>query len=485
MTKFQRHIIQLILGLVAASAVQAQEKLVVLSPHWEGIRYEFEEAFKRYYQERTTRSLEFVWLDVGATSEIIRFVESEFKRKPAGINVDLVFGGGTEPYEQFKRERLLLPYSVPNEILSDLPKQVAGVPLYDPEHTWYATTLTAFGILCNRMVLERLKLPVPNTWDDLTQPDFAGWLTLADPRKSGSAHMAYEVILQAYGWERGWQILYGLAANARVFAANSSQVPKDVADGEAACGLVIDSYAWAQIREVGEEQLVFILPQGLTVLNGDGIGILTGAPHPQTAEMFVAYMLSAQAQRLWLYKAGVPQGPQRYEIGRLALLPKLYENLAGISNVYFNPFGWHSKVHYDSALGSLRWHVLNDVLGTFLIEPHSTIVERWQAMRSVKQRGQERPPLPAAAPLREAEITRLAEGGSWSNPIIKSRIIKSWKESAQNERPSYSRSSYLASVVPALLLIIVAIGILWRRFRISITTRRSLQKIKSVERKLL
>ena len=88
-------------------AIGLADKLVLISPHWEGIRYEFERAFKTRYQRETGRTVELEWIDVGGSSETLRFLQSEFRNKPAGIGIDIFFGGGLEPYLTIKTERLL------------------------------------------------------------------------------------------------------------------------------------------------------------------------------------------------------------------------------------------------------------------------------------------------------------------------------------------------------------------------------------------
>ena len=81
--------------------------------------------------------------------------------------------------------------------------------------------------------------------------------------------MAYELILQAYGWERGWEVITTMGANVRNFTSGGSQAPKDVAAGEVAYGLSIDFYAWAQVGQVGEDYIGFTMPDNLTIVNPD------------------------------------------------------------------------------------------------------------------------------------------------------------------------------------------------------------------------
>jgi iron(III) transport system substrate-binding protein len=414
-----------------------QDHLVLLSPHWEGIRYEFQEAFKERYRAETGREVKFSWLDVGATSEIIRFVESQFKLSPTGIGVDLVFGGGVDPYEEFKSKGLLLPHPVEESLQREIPAEVSGVPLFDSESTWYAVTLTAFGIVCNRAVLSKVGLPDPQTWEDLTQDSFSSWIGAADPRKSGAAHMAYEIVLQAYGWDRGWTILKALARNVKNFSGNSGQIPKDVSSGEIACGLTIDSYAWPQVRELGSDKISFVIPQELSVINGDAIAVFTGAPNAAVARRFIDFMLSDSAQRIWLYKVGVPAGPARYELSRLSIKPALYAGLEGRSNVQFNPFAWQSGFRYDAPKGAARWNVLNDLIGVYLIDGHSRL-KRSPSLENLA--------LPS-----EAEIEKLSS--RWSDPLLKAQTTQGWIEQLHQQTPEASGFSRLMRFFPIILVL--------------------------------
>ena len=54
----------LILAL-SVTVVHAQDQLVLLSPHWEGIRIELDEAFREQYKQDTGRDVDLKWLDVG------------------------------------------------------------------------------------------------------------------------------------------------------------------------------------------------------------------------------------------------------------------------------------------------------------------------------------------------------------------------------------------------------------------------------------
>src|SRR5690554_4739297 len=59
--------------------VAAAEKIVIVSPHSETIRYEFEKAFCEYYQQKTGRAIGIEWRSIGGTSDIIRYVNDRYE----------------------------------------------------------------------------------------------------------------------------------------------------------------------------------------------------------------------------------------------------------------------------------------------------------------------------------------------------------------------------------------------------------------------
>lgn len=55
------------------------DQLVIVSPHNEAIRYEFEQGFREYYHRLTGRKVSIDWRATGGTSEIARYVSSAFE----------------------------------------------------------------------------------------------------------------------------------------------------------------------------------------------------------------------------------------------------------------------------------------------------------------------------------------------------------------------------------------------------------------------
>ncbi len=404
-------------------------KLTIISPHWEGIRHEFGRAFSLWTAQHLGFETDVEWLDLGGTSDAVRYVRSEYKRSPGGINADLFFGGGVDPYLAFKKEGLLEQARLDPGILGRVPATFGGIDLYDPDRFWFGTCLSGFGIIYNKQVLKILKLPEPHEWADLATPPYFTWVGSGDPRASGSVHMAYEVILQAYGWEQGWSIILRLAGNVRNFSRAASDVPKDTALGEVACGLAIDVYAWRQVAEAGPQRIGFVLPEGLTVISPDGIAILKGAPHAELAAKFIDFTLSPEGQKLWVLHKGAPGGPRDFELSRMSIIPGFATPFGREAAVPLDPLHWRHGFRYDDKKGSQRWTLLNDLIGTVLIDNHQYLAAAWDRVRKLPPGDPRRVEL-TRPPITEEEGLRLARE-EWSRPELRSKLRAQWSTAAR------------------------------------------------------
>ena len=54
------------------------ETLVIVTPHNEAIRSEFTRGFQKWHKEKRGKTVEIDWRTVGGTSEIARYIASEY-----------------------------------------------------------------------------------------------------------------------------------------------------------------------------------------------------------------------------------------------------------------------------------------------------------------------------------------------------------------------------------------------------------------------
>jgi ABC-type Fe3+ transport system substrate-binding protein len=224
----------------------SDDTVVVISPHNEAIRHEFETAFRRAHEARTGRTVRVDWRLIGGTSEITRYLEGEyiasfqnrwtsqlgrpwsaavqagfadgrlakdapeearaareaFLASDVGCGIDVFFGGGTFDFVSQARAGRLVPMYGRDEPRPDwmdeavVPTKHAGDDFRDPDGRWVGAALSSFGIVYNRDALARLGLPEPQRWAELADPRYLGQVALADPTKSGSMNKAFEIVVQ-------------------------------------------------------------------------------------------------------------------------------------------------------------------------------------------------------------------------------------------------------------------------------------------------
>lgn len=403
--------------LIFSIAGSGAERLVVISPHWEGVKIEIEKAFKKYYKKIRNSDIKIEWLDQGGSSDDLKYVESLFKKNPKTTGIDIFFGGGLDPYLRLKEQGFLISWKAPDEILKTIPPECNGIPNYDKDYTWYGIVLSSFGILCNKRVLEFIKAPLPQKWSDLVNPVYYGWVGASDPRHSGSMHMMFEIILQTNGWKKGWETILGILANTTSIPTSASQAAKDTAIGQTAVSLCIDSYALAQIEVNGPENMAFILPEHQTVINPDCAGILKGAPNLENAKIFMEFLLTDQCQKIWMYPKGSPQGPEKFSLNRLSIKPQIYEDSPiPIVNPYKKKIGFS----FDFVLASRRWALVNDLVGALAIDCARLLRKAYKNVIGGKC---ERDNF-FEIPVKESEQNYLIS--NWKDPVFRNRQLSQY-----------------------------------------------------------
>jgi iron(III) transport system substrate-binding protein len=234
----------------SGNAQAGEEALVIITPHNESIRSEFGHAFEEQYLARTGKRVRVDWRTPGGTSEIGRYVASEylssfqnlwentlhrpwsklvetsfdnprvipaatpaednpqqqarraFLESSVGCKIDLFFGGGAFDFEQQARAGRLIDSGFirehPELFKEDvIPPTLGGEPFWDPKGRWLGCVISSFGICYNVDALHRLGITSPPTrWVDLADPRYRGGIALANPTQSSSVNRAFEMLIQ-------------------------------------------------------------------------------------------------------------------------------------------------------------------------------------------------------------------------------------------------------------------------------------------------
>ena len=402
-----RHFL-LLLGVVLLAAcgrggeqASAGLQLQVISPHGSDIRREFGEAFSKWHEAHFGVPVEVQWPDIGGggTENVVKYLSAAYKNNETS-GLDVVFGGGSDTFDRYTGHGFLakLPELEGGEgvkagwavdPLKKVPEEPFGSPLHGKGDVWVAATMASFGMEINKDRIAELGLMTPTGWGDIAGPEWMGRLSLADPSKSGSVKASYEMILQDYGWEKGWPVLVRLFENAALVRDSGSAPADDVGNAEAVAGIVIDFYGRLQALRAGEKVVAYVLPEGGTSLDPDPIGMLKGAPHVELAARFVRFVVSPEGQRLWVLKAGAPGGPRKTALGRMTVLREIYEQEGANLFDATNPFSGKPVLRYDKAKAASRGSFIGDLIKAALIDNHEGLV---RARRAVKEAG-DRPEL--------------------------------------------------------------------------------------------
>lgn len=295
------------------------------------------------------------------TADVLKQVLAE----KAAPTIDVWWGGGIDAFLTAKKQDLLQNFTLDparsDNAINFIPKEAAGLPLYDPQSFYYGYTIGGFGIMSNTQYLSLYKLPEPKEWSDLTAPSYRNHISMADPRHSGSTLAIVEIILQGLGWQSGWKLLKEIAANMGSFTGRSSEVPDLVQRGSFGVGLVIDFFAFSSQQQ--GFPVKFIYPS-VTIFNADSIALIKNAPHSDLGKLFINWVLSRKAQTL-LYDKTVFRAPIRTDIYSQA--PPGFPN----------PFQQTLKITYNSSLGASRNIAVPNLFGSVIIDRHSDLVAAW------------------------------------------------------------------------------------------------------------
>jgi len=361
---------------------------------------------------------------------------------------DIFWVSAVDAFQLLKSEGLLDKIALPQDLMARIPPRIGSFPLHDPDGYYWGFAVSGYGLMWNTRYLALHKLPAPREWTDLADPRYHGHLIISAPSRSGTTHLTIEVILQAYGWEKGWALLTQMGGNMGSITERSFGVPEAVISGQYGIGVVIDFFGLSAIAS--GHPVDFAYPS-LTSVVPASVAVVKGGPNPDNARAFVQYLLGDEGQaRLF--------SP---EIGRLPVVPTLY---ARAPKSYPNPFTMKlGGVVFDDKLSSSRRNVVNALFDQVITFRHAELRGAWGAIyaaeahvakakaagRNVAQAAEavaEARRLASTVPIdgKRASDKETSEAFK-SKADVKSRLETEWDAFA---KASYARARDLAESVP-------------------------------------
>ena len=199
---------------------------------------------------------------------------------------DVLWGGGADSLAAFKD--YFAPYVCAND-------DVIAEEYKDPDDKWIGESPLPMVLFYNKDLIEKDGMTIPETWEDLTNPEWKGKIAYCLPSKSGSAYTQLcTMILGHGGKEDGWDFIKKLYDNLDGKIVDSSgKCHKMVADGEFYVGLTLEK---AAVQYKDDPSVGFVYPKDGTSAVPDGVALVKGCPNEENAKLFIDFVTSKECQ---------------------------------------------------------------------------------------------------------------------------------------------------------------------------------------------
>jgi iron(III) transport system substrate-binding protein len=209
-----------------------------------------------------------------SAGEAINRIRAERNAPQASI----LYGIGLPSMLTLKSDGLLEPYKSP---------EAAAIPdkYKDPEGYWTGTDVDFIGFMSNKKVLQEKGLKPPQSWEDLTRPEYAGQICVGSPSTSGTGYTFLTTVLQLMGEQKGWDYVKRFNANVAQYTRSGIGPTQLVGRGEVGVGILFAHDILGSIDKGFPVELS--LPREGTGYDLFGVVMLKGAPEAAAARKFV------------------------------------------------------------------------------------------------------------------------------------------------------------------------------------------------------
>jgi len=154
---------------------------------------------------------------------------------------DVVWGVAATSLLVLDQENLLEPYApVGVDRIQPLFKDSNQVPHWVGIDAWE----TAF--IVNKVEMEKRKLAIPQSYADLTKPEYKGLITMPNPASSGTGFLTVSGLIQLEGADKAWSYMDKLNDNIAMYVHSGSKPAKLAGTGEYPIGI---SFGYRGIQE--------------------------------------------------------------------------------------------------------------------------------------------------------------------------------------------------------------------------------------------
>jgi iron(III) transport system substrate-binding protein len=236
-------------------------------------------------------------VNVVRTTAQVAFQRVTQEVRAGAMQVDVLSSTDLGHYVSLKEKNLLERYVPENAA-----KAIDVYKNSDPDGLFYVTAAGLIGISYNTTKLKEAE--VPKTWPELLDPKWKDKISVGHPGFSGYVGTWVVTMRKLYGWDFFEKLAknnpqVGRSINDTVTMLNAGE--RMVAAGPV--GTTMDS------AKKGNP-LAMVYPTDGSVLIIAPSGIMKGVKHPNAAKLFMEYLLSPPASKVWVDHFGESIRPE-------------------------------------------------------------------------------------------------------------------------------------------------------------------------------
>ena len=278
---------------------------------------------------KTAIEADYPELDIKWVRDSTGIITAKLLAEKANPQADVVWGLAVTSLKLLADQGYFQPYA-PKGVDQLDPKYVdsAKPPQWVGQRVWVAS-------LCfNTVEAEKLKLPVPASWQDLLKPEFKGKVVMPNPNSSGTGYLDVSAWLQMWGKDKGWQYMDALHENIAQYTHSGSKPCKMAAAGEVPVGISF-AYRGAQEKSKGAPVEV-IAPQEGVGWDLESFAIVKGHQKLDAAKQLADWSVTRKANEMYNEGYAVVAMP-----GVAQPVPHYPEGIA--DKMIKNDFEWAAK----------------------------------------------------------------------------------------------------------------------------------------------
>ncbi|MGY2810042.1 extracellular solute-binding protein [Bradyrhizobium sp. USDA 4506] len=200
---------------------------------------------------------------------------------------DVVNSADASHFIPWKKSGWLMPF-VPEDVAKHFPDNYR-----DPDGMAVTTRLWLSSIAYNTNLVK--VEDAPKSFADLLDPKWVGKMVKGHPAYSGTIMTTTFQIVR----ELGWPYLEKLAKQRVMQVQSSTDPPKKLSLGERAVMADGNEYGIVLLKEAGQPVEPVYPTEGTPTISGP-TGIFAGAPHPNAAKLFQAWLHTRETQQFFV-----------------------------------------------------------------------------------------------------------------------------------------------------------------------------------------